>query len=77
MKLDDKVLTINDKKYVVISHINYGNHDYVCLVNKDNEIDQIFREVNVNGDELELNLIKPSLFTENVFPLFVQDLENN
>ena len=67
MKYDDKVIVMdNDKKYIVIEQVEYDEHIYLYLVNRENDKDSKFVEIRDN----QVFNIEPELFKEKIFPLF-------
>lgn len=75
MVLENKVLTINNKEYFVVSVINYAGSAYAYLVNKNNEADSMFREVVTDKDNnLSVKIIDPSLFSKVLCPAFLDKI---
>ncbi len=73
MNLDDKVLVLNDKKYLVIEDVEYENKKYLYLVNDNDEKDTTFVELEGNN----LYTIDPDLFLSKILPLFEKKFSEN
>ena len=73
MDLNNKVLTIDEKEYLVISNIEHNGKQYVYLVNSDDEHDAKYREVVREGEDIFLEEIDANLFRNEIFALFAKD----
>jgi len=76
MNIEDKVLTINGNEYVVVESVELDNKKYVYLVNTNNEIDSMFREIIINNEEMNAVSINKDLFTNEIYPLFIEKFKN-
>ncbi len=73
MDFNDKVITLgNGKSYLVIDTVIYENKTYAYLVNKFDELDSMFREISSMG----LNEIDKDLFSQKIYPLFIEKFSN-
>lgn len=70
MKYLNKKIIFNDKEYLVIDEIVYENKSYVYVVNKFNEEDSKFIEINENC----INEIDKDLFNNTLFPMFIEKI---
>ena len=68
MMLDDMMLTIDNKKYIVMENVEFEDKKYVYLVNQDDLLDTLFQEIDL--DNQNLKPIETELFTNKIFPLF-------
>lgn len=75
MNIDDKVLIVDNKEYIVVETVEYEGKLYAYLVNNANAIDSIFKEVILN-DDMKLLSIDKSLFLEKIYPLFLEKFKN-
>jgi len=75
MNIDDKVLIVDNKEYIVVETVEYEGKLYAYLVNNANVIDSIFKEVIFN-DDMKLLSIDKSLFLEKIYPLFLEKFKN-
>ncbi len=76
MDFENKIITLdNGKSYMVIDTVVYENKTYAYLVNKFDELDSMFREI-VSGDNLSLNMIEKDLFSQKIYPLFIEKFSN-
>lgn len=75
MDLSNKVVTIEDEEYLVISCIEHKGKYYVYLVNKDNQEDTKFREVVKENDDIFFDPIDAELFQTEIFDLFNEDID--
>jgi len=66
MNLDDKVIVLEDKKYLVIEDVDFDNKKYLYLVNDADEGDTTFVELDGNN----IFTIDPDLFMSEILPLF-------
>lgn len=67
----NKKLTLDDgKKYIVIEQVELDNNIYLYLANSENEDETTF--VEIKNDLIEP--IDKDLFTDKIFPLFVEKL---
>jgi len=65
-----EILTLNDnKKYSVVSSINYNNKNYVYLIEQDDYTNTMFCEFDNNNG---LEEISDPLFIEELMKLFIQ-----
>ena len=75
MNLDNKVFTIENKKYLVIETVVFDNKNYVFLVNRENELDSMFREIlNEDGNMIVKN-IDPAIFNNKIYPMFLEKFQ--
>lgn len=75
MDYNNKVFTINNKKYLVMDTVILDNKNYVFLINKENEMDNQFKEIIYDGN-LILKNIDSELFQEKIYPLFLEKFKN-
>ena len=74
MKLDDKVLTLdNGKSYIVMETLEFENKNYAYLSECNNPVDTLFVEI-VNNDGLSLKQIDQKFLTEKLMPVFMEKL---
>lgn len=74
MRYDDKVITMeNGDKYIVIYQVDYESNTYLYLVNRDRNADTMFVQIKDN----RVSDIDPKLFKEKIFPLFINELQND
>ena len=66
MDLNDVVLVLNDKKYLVIEDVTYNHRVYLYLVNDKDESDVTFVELEDN----KLYTIDDDFFLDKILPLF-------
>ena len=76
MNIEDKILTINNNEYIVIDTIDLDNKKYAYLVNTANELDSMFKEVIINEEEMHIESIDKDLFTNKIYPLFIEKFKN-
>ena len=76
MNIEDKVLTINNNEYIVIDTIDLDNKKYAYLVNTANELDSMFKEIIINEEEMRIESIDKDLFTNKIYPLFIEKFKN-
>ena len=74
MILEDMIITVEDKRYIVIENVNYENKNYVYLVNETDQLDTIFQEIDLENKNLKP--IETGLFVNIIFPLFKEKFEN-
>ena len=73
MDYSNKSITMdNGKKYIVIEQVNYEGGIYLYLVNDNDEKDTAFVEVK-DGNAVQID---PTLFKDEIFPLFAEKLNN-
>jgi len=75
MDLSNKVLTIDNKEYLVISCIEHKGDNYLYLVNKDDESDTKYRKVIKENEDMFLEEIDPDLFKNELLDLFSKDFQ--
>ena len=75
MDIENKILTVNGQKYLVMETVEYNNKKYAYLINKNNELDAMFREVIVDNG-LKLSNIDSDFFEKQIYPLFVEKFKN-
>lgn len=75
MDINNKVLTIDDKKYLVIETVEFEDKQYVYLLNKNDALDSMFREFFFE-ENYGLKKIDPKLFEEKIYPLFIEKFQN-
>jgi len=75
MSIEDKVLTVNNKDYIVIETVQFEGRIYAYLVNNANVSDSIFKEIVVDND-MKLLSIEKTLFSEKIYPLFLEKFKN-
>lgn len=77
MNLEDKLFTLaNGKQYMVITQIEEEGSIYVCLSNKDNELDVVYKELVIDGEKLSFRDPDPTLFKNVLFAKFRDKLIN-
>lgn len=75
MDYNNKIFTINNKKYLVMDTVILDNKNYVFLINKENEMDNQFKEI-IHDGNLILKNIESKLFQEKIYPLFLEKFKN-
>lgn len=69
-----EILTLNDnKKYTVVSSINYNNKNYVYLIDQDDYTNTMFCEFDNNNG---LEEVSDSSLIEELMKLFIQSQNN-
>ena len=76
MNIENLLFTLeNGKKYMIIETVQLDGKQYAYLVNRDNEIDSMFREVALT-EEKGLKEIDKDLFKEKIYPMFIKKFES-
>ena len=71
LNLENKVLTIEGNKYLVVEIVGFSGRTFVYLVNDANPLDAMYREV-VKTDAWKVVQIEPVLFKDKILPLFIE-----
>lgn len=73
INLDNKVLTLeNDLNYEIIDYVIYENNVYVYLVNINDELDTMFKEIKNINNKFIIEDIDNKLFEEIILKLFYE-----
>lgn len=72
MKYENKVLTIDNNKYLVIKTIEIENSTFALLNNNDDESDSSFVEIYEENGKTAIRAIDSDYFQEKVFPQFME-----
>lgn len=71
MDYNDKTITMKDgKEYLVIEQVKNAGHDYLFIVNDEDENDALYVEIKDN----DILTIDPTLFKDVILPLFEEKL---
>ena len=77
MKLEGKLITLDDnKKYAVIEVITYNNRLFAYLVNINDELDSIFKEIIIKDNDLYVDDIDKKIFKDKLLNLFINKISN-
>lgn len=76
INLENKCITIEKEVYEIIEHVTYNDRMFAYLVNRNSEIDSMFKELVPNGKSFDCLDIEPELFKSVIINLFVQKFEN-
>lgn len=72
MDYTNKKLILDDgKTYIVIEQVDFANHSYLYIANREDEDDTSFVEIK---DDQILN-INPILFSMIIYPLFIKKFQ--
>ena len=72
MDYTDKKFTLdNGKIYIVIEQVDYNDKTYLYIVNREDEEDNKFVEINKDT----LSSIDPVLFKDKLLPIFIEKLK--
>ena len=66
----------DDNRYSIIETIDYENKTYAYLVNIEDELDSMFKEVVLEDNEYSLNDINKELFSTKLLPLFIEKISS-
>ncbi|MBQ6539223.1 MAG: hypothetical protein IJL76_02980 [Bacilli bacterium] len=77
IELNDKTFILDDnKRYAVIESITYENKIYAYLVNVDDEMDSMFKEIVTDNNELSLQDIDKNLFRDKILNVFLDKFKD-
>lgn len=72
MDFNNKVLTIENREYLVIADGEYDGKQYLYLVDNKNEKKVMIREVVVENNEIYLDSIDNNPHRDEIFDLFIK-----
>lgn len=76
-ELDNKTFVMEDgTQYEVIENVNYNGKVYLYLVNINDEMDSIFKQLKSKDNELFLEDIDSNLFKEHILELFLNKFKD-
>ena len=76
-ELDNKTFIMEDgTQYEVIENVNYNGKVYLYLVNINDEMDSIFKQLKSKDNELFLEDIDSNLFKEHILELFLNKFKD-
>lgn len=75
MNFTDKTILNEDNRYVVIEEVDFDGKKYVFISNPQDKNDSRFVEVEEVDGNVIMHPIDPSLFKENILPLFIEKFE--
>lgn len=67
----------DDTRYSIIETINYENKTYAYLVNIEDELDSMFKEVILEDNNYSLNDINSELFSTKLLALFIEKMSSS
>ena len=77
-ELENKIFVLdNGEKYSVVETVSYNNKIYAYLVNINDEMDSMFKEVCILDNEINLEDIDKDLFKKNIVGLFIERIKSS
>lgn len=75
--LNNKIFVLDDEtRYSIIETIDYDNKIYAYLVNVEDELDSMFKEIVIEDNNYSLNDINEELFKNELLPLFMEKISS-
>ena len=76
--LENKTFKLSDnKEYEVIEHIEYNSKTYVYLVNINDKLDSVFKEIKKIDNEYYIDDIDKELFKKEIINKFINKINED